>query len=158
MISGTPTASRHFPFTVRVADTGGQQDTQALSIRHQPDQPASDYDHLATGWHSRSALQFRVQATGGIGTLTWSVSAGSLPAGLMTSIRLGHGWNHFRHSASGGSFNFTVRVTDSVGQTDTQALSITVDPALRLPLPPSHLEVSARPIASKSKPLEVSHR
>ena len=57
VIAGTATATGNSSFTVRVADTSGQQDTQAFTIRHQPIQPATDNDHFAAGWHSQSALQ-----------------------------------------------------------------------------------------------------
>ena len=71
---------------------------------------------------------FRVQATGGIGTLTWSISAGSLPPGLILNPSGSTGGTISGIPTSGGSFTFTVRIVDSVGQDDTQALSITVAP------------------------------
>ena len=129
MISGTPTApAGTFPFTVRVEDTERATRYASALDSYQPDHSASDYDHLATGWHSRSALQYRVQATGGIGALAWSVSAGSLPAGLILNPSGPLGGTISGTPLSGGSFNFTVRITDSVGQTDTQDLSISVTP------------------------------
>ncbi|HET9865742.1 MAG TPA: Ig domain-containing protein, partial [Nitrospira sp.] len=84
MISGTPTApAGTFPFTVRVADTSGQQDTQALSLRVTPTTPPQiTTTSPLPGGTTGQPYNFRVQATGGIGTLAWSVSAGSLPAGL----------------------------------------------------------------------------
>ena len=58
----------------------------------------------------------------------WSVSAGSLPAGLILNQSGPLGGTISGTPLSGGSFNFTVRITDSVGQTDTQDLSINVTP------------------------------
>ena len=129
MISGTPTApAGTFPFTVRVEDPGGQQDTQALSIRINPTTPPQITTTSLPGGTAGQPYSFRVQATGGIGALVWSVSAGSLPAGLILNQSGPLGGTISGTPLSGGSFNFTVRITDSVGQTDTQDLSISVTP------------------------------
>ena len=129
MISGTPTApAGTFPFTVQVADTSGQQDTQALSVRVTPTTPPQITTTSLPGGTAGQLYSFRVQATGGIGTLAWSVSAGSLPAGLNLNPSGPLGGTISGTPLSGGSFNFTVTITDSVGQTDTQALSISVTP------------------------------
>ena len=129
MISGTPTApAGTFPFTVRVGDTGGQQDTQALSVRVNPTTPPNITTTSLPGGTAGQLYNFRVQATGGIGTLSWTVSAGSLPVGLILEPSGPTGGTISGIPNSGGPSNFTVRITDSVGQTDTQALSINVTP------------------------------
>ncbi len=66
-------------------------------------------------------------ATGGNGALVWSISAGSLPAGLSLSP----GGVISGTPTTGGTANFTVKVADSDSVTgasdeDTQALSIVV--------------------------------
>ena len=129
IISGTPTApAGTFTFTVRVADAGGQQDTQALSLRINPSSPPQiTTTSLPGGTVSQAYIQ-RVQASGGIGTLAWSVSAGSLPVGLLLDPSGPSGGTISGTPSDGGSSNFTVKVTDSLGQTDTQNLSITVTP------------------------------
>jgi hypothetical protein len=133
MISGTPTApAGNFPFTVRVADEGGQQDTQALSIRVIPTTPPNiTTTSLPSGTVGLPYSQ-RVQATGGIGSLAWSISAGSLPAGLLLEPSGPTGGTISGTPTTRGTSNFTVRVTDSVGQPATQNLSITVGPALSI--------------------------
>jgi hypothetical protein len=129
MISGTPTApAGTFPFTVRVADTSGQQDTQALSVRITPTTPPNITTTSLPDGTAGQAYSFRVQATGGIGALTWAVSAGSLPVGLILNPSGPMGGTISGTPTSGGPFNFTVKITDSVGQTDTQDLSINVTP------------------------------
>ena len=66
-----------------------------------------------------------MEATGGTGTLTWSISAGTLPVGLnldpTTGVISG------TPLLPGGESTFTVRVADTTGQDDTQALSITIN-------------------------------
>jgi hypothetical protein len=68
-----------------------------------------------------------VEATGGVTPYTWSVISGSLPSGLSLASSTGviSGTPTTEETA-----NFTVQVTDSQdpADTDTQALSITIDP------------------------------
>ena len=132
-ITGMPTATGTFPFTVRVADTFGQSDTQALSILVSTDNPPQIVPpSLPSGTVGVAYGPTTVQATGGMGTLTWSISAGSLPPGLTGIPSTGQSVTISGTPTSQGTFNFTVRVTDSLGQFDTQALSITIN----LPIPP----------------------
>jgi len=129
MISGTPTApAGTFPFTVQVADSSGQRDTQALSVRVTPTTPPQITTTSLPDGTAGQAYNHRVQATGGIGTLAWTVSAGSLPPGLNLNPSGPLGGTISGTPTSGGPFNFTVKITDSVGQTDTQDLSINVTP------------------------------
>src|SRR6478672_7063124 len=129
IISGTPTApAGTFPFTVRVADTSGQQDTQALSVRVTPTSPPQITTTSLPDGTAGQPYNARVRSTGGIGALAWSISAGSLPPGLNLNPSGPLGGTISGTPLSGGSFNFTVKITDSVGQTDTHALSISVTP------------------------------
>jgi hypothetical protein len=65
-------------------------------------------------------------ATGGVSPYTWSVSVGSLPAGL--ALTPSTGAISGTPSAS-GTLSFTVQVTDSASASATQALSVTINPA-----------------------------
>ncbi|MBU6481356.1 MAG: putative Ig domain-containing protein [Nitrospirae bacterium] len=125
VISGTPTAAGTSAFTVRVADTAGQADTQALSILiNAPTPPTITTTTLPGGTVSQPYSQ-PLQATGGTGTLVWSLPVGSLPANLALSPA---------GTISGtptntGTSNFTVKVTDAISQSDTQPLSIMISAA-----------------------------
>ncbi|ULA62413.1 MAG: hypothetical protein LZF86_20010 [Nitrospira sp.] len=128
VISGTPTASGTSSFTVRVTDTTGQADQQALSILINPAAPPSITTTSLPGGTVSLAYNETLRATGGTGNLVWNRSAGSLPANLtlsQTGIISGTPTNT-------GTSNFTVRVTDALSQTDTQSLSITVTTALTI--------------------------
>lgn len=64
-----------------------------------------------------------VEATGGVGTLTWTISAGSLPPGLDINQATGE---IFGTPTIVGLANFTVQVTDTFPQSDTQNFSIEI--------------------------------
>ena len=127
-ISGTATATGSFPFTVRVADTSGQQASQGLSIRINPSSPPGIATASLPAGTVNQPYSQSVQATAGIGALTWSIS-GSLPPGLTISSPL-TGPSIIisgKPTIPQGTSNFTVRVTDTLGQFATQALSITIN-------------------------------
>jgi hypothetical protein len=76
-----------------------------------------------------SAYSQTVSATGGAGTLTYSIGSGTLPGGLTLNGNTISG----TPTGSAGTANFTVKVTDSstVSATSaTQQLSIAVNPAI----------------------------
>src|SRR4029078_10974102 len=132
VISGTPIIPADTStFTVRVADAAGQDDTQALSITINLVNPPVITTTTLPGGTVGQAYNQTLQATGGIGILTWNLSGGSLPAMLSlspTGVISGTPTN-------AGTSNFTVRVTDTLNQTDTQDLSIAVSAALTITTP-----------------------
>ena len=123
MISGTPTGTGTANFTVKVTDSLSLSDTQTLSITivAAPVGPTITTTSLPGGTvgtaYSRTLL-----ASGGTGTLVWSLGLGSLPANLSLSSA-----GVISGTPTGtGTANFTVKVTDSLSLSDTQALSITM--------------------------------
>ncbi len=124
VISGTPSTPGTFNFTVQATDTFPQSDTQALSITiaAAPVPPNITTTSLPDGTVG-TAYSRQVQATGGTGARTWSISAGNLPPPL--SINPSTGVISGTPNAP-ATFNFTVEVTDTLLLSDTQALSITV--------------------------------
>jgi hypothetical protein len=129
VISGTPLVpDGTSSFTVRVADAAGQDDTQALSITINLANPPIITTTTLPGGTVGQPYSQTLQTTGGIGLLSWSLSGGSLPAMLSLSpngVISGTPTNT-------GTASFTVRVTDSLNQSDTQSLSITVSAALAI--------------------------
>ena len=121
MISGIPTAlAGPYPFIVQVQDTSGQQDTRALSVRVTPNITTTS---LPAGTVNQ-AYNEPMAATGGTAPLTWSISAGTLPAGLNLNPTTGviSGTPTAR-----GTSPFTVQVQDVSGNPDTQDLSIVIN-------------------------------
>lgn len=128
VLSGTPTTSGSFPFTVTATDaTGGQGSIGCTGI--QPYTIAVGCGTITLSPPSlpnatvATAYSQSVTASGGTAPYTYVVSAGSLPPGLALNASTG--------SLSGaptatGSFSFTVAVTDARGCTGSQAYSFSV--------------------------------
>jgi hypothetical protein len=131
VISGSPTTAGSANFTVRVTDTLGQSDTQDLSVVINPAAPPPPTPPdittttLPAGTVNQVYAQTIVEATGGTPPLTWSISAGILPDGL--SLDGTTGLISGTPTAAGTS-PFTVQVQDAGGLSDTQELSILIDP------------------------------
>jgi len=126
-------------FTVRVQDAGGQSATKALSITINVPAPPHITTTSLPGGTVGQAYSQTLQATGGTGALTWSLSGGSLPAMLSLSpagVISGT-------PTTAGNKNFTVRVTDALNQSDTRDLSIAINAALSITttsLPDAHID------------------
>ena len=127
-ISGTPTTAGTSSFTVQVRDSAATPATATkaltLTVAAAPVQLTVTTASLAGGTAGTS-YSATVQASGGTTPYTWSVSSGTLPAGLALNASSG--------AISGtpttaGTSNFTVQVRDSAATpaTATKALTLTV--------------------------------
>jgi hypothetical protein len=129
-ITGTPTGPNGSAgFTVKVVDSSNpvQSATQPLSIAvNLPPAPAITTVSLASDVEG-TAYNQTVVATGGLAPLTYSVSVGSLPAGL--SLNSSTGAITGTPTGPNGTASFTVKVTDKSNpvQSASQALSIAVN-------------------------------
>jgi hypothetical protein len=108
VISGTPTTMGTSTFTVKVTDSAAGTATASLSIIIDADL-AITTTSLPSG-SVGAAYSSTVEASGGVQPYTWSITSGSLPAGL--SINSGSGVISGTPTATGTS-NFTVTVMDS---------------------------------------------
>ena len=132
VISGTPTATGTSSPTFRVKDSGNPQQiaTKQLSITiNNPAPPNITTTSLPAGTFNVAYNQ-TLGVTGGIAPLTWGVISGGLPDGLSLNTSTGQ---ISGTPTSTGTFGFTVQVSDAIPQSDTQVLSITINP----PPPPS---------------------
>ncbi len=121
VISGAPTVTGTFNFTVQVTDSASVTAIKALSITVLV--PPSITTTSLPNAEQNVAYSTAVAATSGTPAYTWSISVGSLPTGLAINAVTG--------AITGtptvpGTINFTVQVTDSASGTATKALSITV--------------------------------
>jgi len=122
-ISGTPTAPGTSNFTAQVKDSANTTAAKPLSITVAAPPLTITTSSLSNGTVGSPYSQ-TLSASGGAGGNTWSVTAGSLPAGLSLSAA---GTISGTPSAAGAS-NFTVQVKDSANTTATKALTLTIDP------------------------------
>jgi hypothetical protein len=136
VISGTPTGTFVGPvnFTVTVTDSEtptAQKASAALSITISvAPLSVTTTGPLPTGVVNSVYAGATLQATGGITPYTWTVTTGSLPAGL--SLNAATGVISGTPTTS-GTVNFTVTVTDSetpAPKTASANLSITINPAV----------------------------
>jgi len=124
-LSGTPSATGSFNFTIRVADSSAspRSSQKAFSLTIVAPLSITTSSPLASGIVGVSYDQ-TLTANGGTSPYTWSIASGSLPAGLSFSSS---GTLNGTPTAA-GSFNFTIRVIDSsiAQQTVQKAFTLTV--------------------------------
>jgi len=124
-ISGTPTTTGTSSFTIQVKDSGNSTATKALSFTITAGtQPLSITTTSLSGGQTNTAYSAFLTATGGTTPYTWSVSSGSLPAGLT----MNSAGDITGVPTASGTSSFTAKVTDasSPAKTATQGLSIAV--------------------------------
>jgi len=112
VISGTPTASGTATFTVQVQDSGSPAQTasaqESIAVTAAPATLTVTSTSLAAA-QSGSSYNATLSASGGTPNYSWSVTSGSLPAGLSLSSA---GVISGTPTAS-GTASFTVTVSDS---------------------------------------------
>ena len=122
LISGTPTTAGTSNFTVRFTQVGGLTDTQNLSITINANTPPV----IATTSLPNGTVSVAYAATlttVGNQAGTWSITSGSLPAGLALNGNTGQITGT---PTTAGTSNFTVLFTSAGGLTDSAFLSIVV--------------------------------
>lgn len=120
LLSGTPTTAGTYPFTVKVTDSSGLSDSKATSVTIIPG-PSMTFSPPPGGW-TRTVYLYTLTETGGTAPYTWAVTNGTLPAGIILSPD----GNLTGTPTATGTFSFTVRVTDALGQSASQATSLTI--------------------------------
>ncbi len=132
-ISGTPTATGSFKFTLRVTDYTQQSTTQPCAITINPGLTITSACPMPAA-SAGTPYSYSLTATGGMTPYFWSISAGALPPGLGIAGSAISGT-----PTTAGTYNFTLRVTDYLQQSATKACAITVGSGLTIttacPLP-----------------------
>jgi Putative Ig domain/Ig-like domain CHU_C associated len=130
LLSGTPTAVADSSFTVQVLDGNGFTDTKLFSVR------TSDLSivtsSLLTPVRNVSFNQTLI-GQGGTAPYTWTVSSGTLPAGLTLSPSgLLSGTPSL--TAGNANININIRLTDSTSFEVTRPFTLVVSPIFIAPV------------------------
>jgi hypothetical protein len=120
LLSGTPTTAGTYSFTVKVTDHSGLSDNVPVTMTIIAG-PSLNFPAPPPGW-THTVYGDTLTESGGTAPFTWSVSSGSLPAGISLSAD----GNLSGTPTATGTFSFTVQVTDASSQSATEATSITV--------------------------------
>jgi outer membrane autotransporter protein len=145
-LTGTPVGAGTFAFTVRVTDSATQTATQSYTLTITAPVISLTPTSLPAGQDGVAYSQ-QLSASGGTAGYSYSISAGSLPAGMSLSAS---GLLAGTPSAA-GNFNFTVTAKDSLNFTGSQAFTL----ALHQPAPVA-VNDSASTAANASSTIAVT--
>jgi len=123
-LSGTPTESGVFTFSVTIVDDNQKSDTQALSIEVAAAPLAITTSTLPSG-RVNDAYSASLSATGGDEPYEWAMFSGSLPPGLDLSPDGAISGTPI--SNEGSPFLFQVSVASVDGQSIVKSLEIAID-------------------------------
>jgi hypothetical protein len=128
VISGQPTTAGAPSFTIQVTDTNSVSTTKPFSVTIDPALVITTTSPLPAG-EVNVSYSDTLSASGGSGSYTWSISAGTLPAGL--TLTPGNGLISGTPTTAATS-NFTIQVTDTASATTSLPVSLTVNPAAQI--------------------------
>ena len=118
-ISGTPEDDDEYTFTVKVTDSSADPQTDELEFTITIEEEGAlqiSTTALPSGKINTEYAEFTLEAVGGNGDYTWSLTDGALPAGLeLTEDGVIKGT-----PTESGNFSITITVTDSAGDDDEQ--------------------------------------
>ena len=132
LISGTPTTAGQYTFEVKAAmQSDTRSDTKALGIVIRDPVSIVGGDPFTSARRAPAAFgapfEAMLTASGGSGTYTWSLSAGTLPRGLLFADGAFSGMPREE-----GTFAFTATATDSEGRVASYPGRIVVAPKLTI--------------------------
>jgi hypothetical protein len=124
-LTGTPAATGTFNLTFEVTDSGANtaQASLTLEVDASSGSPAILTTSLPNG-DSDEDYAAAIRAAGGTPPYVWTLLSGSLPTGTALTSRTPDA--ALAGVASAGSYSFTIRLTDSLGLTASQAFSVDI--------------------------------
>ncbi|MBF9131694.1 DUF11 domain-containing protein [Plantactinospora sp. S1510] len=129
------TPGTSYTFTVAATNAGGTGPPSAQSTPVIPNVSPTLSNPAPPLGEVGATYSVPLTVNGGTAPFVWSVSAGTLPAGVTLNASTGL---LSGTPTTAGTFGFTVRVLDASGQSATQALSVVIapPPTLTFPTPP----------------------
>lgn len=131
VLSGTPGTEGTFVFTVEVSDAKGGSATKSLTLRVEPEErdPLVFTTVELPAGIVGAPYQATITADGGSGeNFAWTLVSGALPAGLILAADGTPSTSISGTPAEEGSFQITLRVTDSDAQTAEQSFTLEIGP------------------------------
>jgi len=123
VLSGTPTVTGTFDFTVTATDANGCTGTRAYTLVVDCPVIAVSPASLSNATAGAAYGPVTLTQAGGVGTVTYAVTAGALPTGItLTTAGVLSGTPTVT-----GTFDFTVTATDANGCTGTRAYTLIVE-------------------------------
>lgn len=154
-VSGAPTNTGPYSYSIKVTDSSSPQQTQSLSYSGTITLPPPAITSLnCTGSNGPSTVGFRYADTctapNGTAPFAWSISAGALPAGLSLNGSASGTATVSGTPTAAGPYSYTLNVSDSTSPTPlagSQVFSGTIAPAgaPTLTVAPTNLSFSYRP-------------
>jgi uncharacterized protein (TIGR03437 family) len=133
VISGTPTASGVFPFSINVADNLGAQQSQSFSLTVNTAGSSSFVITNVTFPNGAVGQTYQQLLTTSGGCVTpfspspnFTVSGGALPNGLSIQTNTDGSRSITGMPTTAGPFNFSLTATDACGKSATASFTITV--------------------------------
>jgi hypothetical protein len=120
-ISGTPTTGQTSSFQIHLSDVNGSAVTKNCSMTITAAVAITSVCPLPDGQFSQAYDQ-QLTASGGTGTLVWSITSGALPGGLSMDSS-----GHITGTATTPQVStFTIHVVDALGSADSKSCQITI--------------------------------
>lgn len=120
-LSGTPTVSGSFSFTIKATDTNGEWSQYGFSLEVSPF--SIDTNGVLPQGTANTAYSVALAASGGTASYSWSVTLNSLPNGL--SLNSGTGVISGTPTGTWNSW-ITIRATDNTGKQTWKVFSLQI--------------------------------
>ena len=126
VISGMPSSAGPYSFTVTVTDKSGATSSQTLGLTITL--PLAINTGTISDMKTNVPVSVTLQATGGTLPYSWSLTAGTLPDGVILNAG---GGTVSGTPTKAGSYSFTIQVADTAGNTANKVFTAAVrDPLL----------------------------
>jgi len=129
-ITGTPTTTGSFQFSVNVQDANGVTASKQFTVAVSEGITITTPTALPNATEGAAYSQ-TLSAAGGTAPYRWAITVGSLPAGLTFNAA----GQITGTPSTGGSFSFIVQATDASGETATKAFTLIVSGLVTIATP-----------------------